>query len=91
MELRSTSLRFTYIVHFLWRLLLMILGIFSRKGLQIFHYLFFTYLFIGFSFSFSLHHLLNRRCQEKYANPRGRDLAMVRTLALCQNAVSLAK
>ncbi|KAE8646754.1 uncharacterized protein LOC101205665 [Cucumis sativus] len=31
-----------------------------------------------------------RRCQEKYANPRGRDLAMVRTLALCQNAVSLA-
>ncbi|XP_022959972.1 uncharacterized protein LOC111460863 isoform X2 [Cucurbita moschata] len=32
-----------------------------------------------------------RRCQEKYANPRGRDLAMVRTLALCHNAMSLAK
>lgn len=36
-ELRSTSLRFTCIVHFLWRLLLMILGIFLRKGLQISH------------------------------------------------------
>ncbi|XP_023005111.1 uncharacterized protein LOC111498201 isoform X2 [Cucurbita maxima] len=32
-----------------------------------------------------------RRCQEKYANPRGRDLAMVRTLALSHNAMSLAK
>uniref|UniRef100_A0A9I9DR78 Uncharacterized protein n=1 Tax=Cucumis melo TaxID=3656 RepID=A0A9I9DR78_CUCME len=32
-----------------------------------------------------------RRCQAKYANPRGRDIAMVRTLALCHNAVSLAK
>lgn len=28
-----------------------------------------------------------RSCQEKYDNPRGRDLAMVRTLALCQNAI----
>ncbi|XP_031400070.1 uncharacterized protein LOC116210341 isoform X3 [Punica granatum] len=32
-----------------------------------------------------------RSCQEKYANPRGRDLAMVRTLALCHNAVLHAK
>ncbi|KAF5741212.1 hypothetical protein HS088_TW10G00208 [Tripterygium wilfordii] len=28
-----------------------------------------------------------RSCQEKYANPRGRDLAMVRTLSLCHNAI----
>ncbi|KAJ4720324.1 tRNA dimethylallyltransferase [Melia azedarach] len=28
-----------------------------------------------------------RRCQERYANPRGRDLAMVRILALCYNAI----
>ncbi|KAI3410884.1 uncharacterized protein J3R85_018316 [Psidium guajava] len=28
-----------------------------------------------------------RNCQEKYGNPRGRDLAMVRTLALCHDAV----
>lgn len=32
-----------------------------------------------------------RNCQEKYANPRGRDLAMVRTLALCHNAVMHAR
>uniref|UniRef100_A0A2N9I5B7 Uncharacterized protein n=1 Tax=Fagus sylvatica TaxID=28930 RepID=A0A2N9I5B7_FAGSY len=31
-----------------------------------------------------------RSCQEKYNNPRGRDLAMVRTLALCHNAVNHA-
>ncbi|KAL2519756.1 hypothetical protein Adt_16003 [Abeliophyllum distichum] len=32
-----------------------------------------------------------RNCQERYNNPRGRDLAMVRTLALCQNAINHAK
>ncbi|KAK2634796.1 hypothetical protein Ddye_029588 [Dipteronia dyeriana] len=31
-----------------------------------------------------------RSCQERYANPRGRDLAMVRTLALCHNAITHA-
>ncbi|MBA0759902.1 hypothetical protein Gotri_022713, partial [Gossypium trilobum] len=30
-------------------------------------------------------------CQERYGNPRGRDLAMVRTLALCHNAIIFAK
>ncbi|XP_015895906.1 uncharacterized protein LOC107429689 isoform X2 [Ziziphus jujuba] len=29
----------------------------------------------------------DRSCQERYGNPRGRDLAMVRTLALCHNAI----
>ncbi|KAK2970590.1 hypothetical protein RJ640_011779 [Escallonia rubra] len=28
-----------------------------------------------------------RSCQERYSNPRGRDLTIVRTLALCQNAI----
>ncbi|KAG6783062.1 hypothetical protein NC652_009410 [Populus alba x Populus x berolinensis] len=28
-----------------------------------------------------------RKCQERYGNPRGRDLALVRILALCHNAV----
>ncbi|KAI4340626.1 hypothetical protein MLD38_025441 [Melastoma candidum] len=28
-----------------------------------------------------------RSCQQKYANHRGRDMAMVRTLALCHNAI----
>ncbi|KAG2706443.1 hypothetical protein I3843_05G092900 [Carya illinoinensis] len=32
-----------------------------------------------------------KSCQEKYNNPRGRDLAMVRTLALCHNAIAHAK
>ncbi|GAA0156251.1 hypothetical protein LIER_13783 [Lithospermum erythrorhizon] len=32
-----------------------------------------------------------RACQERYNNARGRDLAMVRILALCQNAVIHAK
>ncbi|CAI9756386.1 unnamed protein product [Fraxinus pennsylvanica] len=32
-----------------------------------------------------------RNCQERYNNPRGRDLAMIRTLALCQNAINHAK
>ncbi|CAK7336055.1 unnamed protein product [Dovyalis caffra] len=31
-----------------------------------------------------------RKCQESYGNPRGRDLAMVRILALCHNAVMSA-
>ncbi|XP_044512498.1 uncharacterized protein LOC123230373 isoform X2 [Mangifera indica] len=31
-----------------------------------------------------------KTCQERYANPRGRDLAMVRTLALCHNAITKA-
>ncbi|KAF9618930.1 hypothetical protein IFM89_002925 [Coptis chinensis] len=29
-------------------------------------------------------------CQERYGNQRGRDLAIVRTLALCQNAITHA-
>ncbi|PON91798.1 hypothetical protein TorRG33x02_123960 [Trema orientale] len=29
-------------------------------------------------------------CQERYGNPRGRELAMVRTLALCHNAITHA-
>ncbi|XP_011086879.1 uncharacterized protein LOC105168477 isoform X2 [Sesamum indicum] len=28
-----------------------------------------------------------KTCQERYNNPRGRDLAMVRVLALCRNAI----
>nr|GME09165.1 putative P-loop containing nucleoside triphosphate hydrolase [Ipomoea batatas] len=32
-----------------------------------------------------------RNCQQRYNNARGRDLAMVRTLALCRNAVDSAK
>ncbi|KAK8522424.1 hypothetical protein V6N12_056132 [Hibiscus sabdariffa] len=28
-----------------------------------------------------------RSCQKRYGNPRGRDLALVRTLALCHNAI----
>ncbi|CAI9093078.1 OLC1v1028486C1 [Oldenlandia corymbosa var. corymbosa] len=31
-----------------------------------------------------------RNCQERYGNARGRELAMVRVLALCQNALSHA-
>ncbi|XAR48238.1 hypothetical protein NMG60_11030991 [Bertholletia excelsa] len=31
-----------------------------------------------------------RNCQERYSNPRGRDLAMVRVLALCHNAITHA-
>ncbi|KAJ7979654.1 tRNA dimethylallyltransferase [Quillaja saponaria] len=31
-----------------------------------------------------------RSCQGRYSNPRGRDLAMVRTLALCHNAIMYA-
>ncbi|KAL3835746.1 hypothetical protein ACJIZ3_010482 [Penstemon smallii] len=31
-----------------------------------------------------------RNCQERYSNPRGRDLAMVRVLALCRNAIDHA-
>lgn len=31
-----------------------------------------------------------RNCQDKYTNPRGRDLAMIRVLALCQNAIAHA-
>lgn len=32
-----------------------------------------------------------RSCRERYNNPRGRHLAMVRTLALCHNALIHAK
>ncbi|KAE9447357.1 hypothetical protein C3L33_20727, partial [Rhododendron williamsianum] len=32
-----------------------------------------------------------RKCQERYNNARGRDLAMVRTLALCHSAITHAK
>ncbi|XP_071701245.1 uncharacterized protein [Rutidosis leptorrhynchoides] len=31
-----------------------------------------------------------RNCQQRYHSPRGRELAIVRTLALCQNAVNHA-
>lgn len=34
---------------------------------------------------------LKRICQQRYSNPRGRDLAMVKTLALCNNAINYAK
>ncbi|TYI97723.1 hypothetical protein E1A91_D01G163500v1 [Gossypium mustelinum] len=33
---------------------------------------------------------IKKSCQERYGNPRGRDLAMVRTLALCHNAIIFA-
>ncbi|PNT67505.1 uncharacterized protein LOC100842867 isoform X1 [Brachypodium distachyon] len=33
---------------------------------------------------------LERICQQRYGNTRARDLAMVRTLALCQNAIAHA-
>ncbi|KAG2398150.1 uncharacterized protein HKW66_Vig0136140 [Vigna angularis] len=29
-------------------------------------------------------------CQQRYSNPRGRDMAMVKTLALCHNAITFA-
>ncbi|GAU33982.1 hypothetical protein TSUD_61130 [Trifolium subterraneum] len=29
-------------------------------------------------------------CQQRYANPRGRDLAMIKSLALCHNAINYA-
>ncbi|KAI4295256.1 hypothetical protein L6164_035322 [Bauhinia variegata] len=32
----------------------------------------------------------DRVCQERYSNSRGRDLAMVRNLALCRNAITYA-
>lgn len=32
----------------------------------------------------------NKICQQRYSNPRGRDLAMVKTLALCHNAITYA-
>ncbi|XP_057451178.1 uncharacterized protein LOC130743081 isoform X2 [Lotus japonicus] len=32
----------------------------------------------------------NKVCQQRYSNPRGRDLAMVKSLALCHNAISYA-
>ncbi|RDX79813.1 hypothetical protein CR513_39722, partial [Mucuna pruriens] len=32
----------------------------------------------------------NKICQQRYSNPRGRDLAMVKTLALCHNAITFA-
>ncbi|XP_076904263.1 uncharacterized protein LOC143559630 [Bidens hawaiensis] len=31
-----------------------------------------------------------RNCQQRYNSPRGRELAIVRTLALCRNAISHA-
>ncbi|XP_047962650.1 uncharacterized protein LOC125207383 isoform X1 [Salvia hispanica] len=36
------------------------------------------------------HFFVERNCQEKYNNPRGRELAMIRVLALCRNAISHA-
>lgn len=32
----------------------------------------------------------NKICQQRYSNSRGRDLAMVKTLALCHNAITFA-
>ncbi|XP_020215127.1 uncharacterized protein LOC109799053 isoform X1 [Cajanus cajan] len=32
----------------------------------------------------------NKICQQRYSNPRGRDMAMVKTLALCHNAITFA-
>lgn len=34
---------------------------------------------------------IDSNCQERHRNPRGRDLAMVHTLALCHNAMTHAK
>ncbi|KAL1550503.1 hypothetical protein AAHA92_18455 [Salvia divinorum] len=36
------------------------------------------------------HFFVERNCQEKYNNPRGKELAMIRVLALCRNAISHA-
>ncbi|XP_020215128.1 uncharacterized protein LOC109799053 isoform X2 [Cajanus cajan] len=36
---------------------------------------------------FAAFHLI---CQQRYSNPRGRDMAMVKTLALCHNAITFA-
>ncbi|XP_068479138.1 uncharacterized protein [Phaseolus vulgaris] len=36
---------------------------------------------------FAAFHLI---CQQRYCNPRGRDMAMVKTLALCHNAITFA-
>nr|DAD42060.1 TPA_asm: hypothetical protein HUJ06_000290 [Nelumbo nucifera] len=33
----------------------------------------------------------DKNCKERLSNPRGRDLAMVRTLALCRDAITHAK
>ncbi|CAL9078520.1 unnamed protein product [Musa textilis] len=33
---------------------------------------------------------IDRSCQHKYGNARGRDLAMARTMALCQDAIAYA-
>ncbi|RAL55023.1 hypothetical protein DM860_013719 [Cuscuta australis] len=33
----------------------------------------------------------DRNCQQRYNNARGKDLAMVRTLAVCRNAIDFAK
>ncbi|XP_027356398.1 uncharacterized protein LOC113865824 [Abrus precatorius] len=32
----------------------------------------------------------NNTCQQRYSNPRGRDMAMVKSLALCHNAITFA-
>lgn len=32
----------------------------------------------------------NKVCQQRYSNPRGRDLAMIKSLALCHNAINHA-
>ncbi|MCH98641.1 hypothetical protein A2U01_0019646 [Trifolium medium] len=32
----------------------------------------------------------NKVCQQRYANSRGRDLAMIKSLALCHNAINYA-
>ncbi|KAL0385277.1 UNVERIFIED_CONTAM: hypothetical protein Sradi_2922000 [Sesamum radiatum] len=43
------------------------------------------FLFLDFADFFN-----ERTCQERYSNPRGRDLAMVRVLSLCRNAIDHA-
>lgn len=51
------------------------------------YFLFFMDRLCGFVFVCDLFLSDSRSCQQRYGNPRGRDLAMVRTLALCHNAM----
>lgn len=58
------------------------------------YFLFFMDRLCGFFFCVRFNYFRNfdsRSCQQRYGNPRGRDLAMVRTLALCHNAMIHAK
>nr|DAD35407.1 TPA_asm: hypothetical protein HUJ06_006047 [Nelumbo nucifera] len=44
----------------------------------------------GFGFAVLAPHFYLQDCKERLGNPRGRDLAMVRTLALCRDAIAHA-